>query len=272
MSAFRFLSVAERDGVVTCTMSNPPTHTLVAGEVTELDQLIDALEKRDDVRVVVFTGAGEGVFIAHYEVGELAVSAERSSAQPKREPSSAAPGLHPFHRFILRMQRASFITVAAINGRTAGGGLEFALGCDFRLAMAGDFRIGLPETSVGIIPGAGGTQRFARLLGTAKALDLILHAQTVSPADALTLGLVHRVFDAATFAQSVDAFATDLASRAPIALAAAKRAIYEGSEMPLLDGLLVEQREFDRCMASRDAATAMRNLLNGKPLGQWQGR
>jgi enoyl-CoA hydratase/carnithine racemase len=272
MSAFRFLNVTERGGVVTCTMSNPPTHTLVAGEVTELDQLIDSLEKRDDVRVVVFTGAGEGVFIAHYEVGELAVSAERSSAQPKREPSSAAPGLHPFHRFILRMQRASFITIAAINGRTAGGGLEFALGCDFRLAMAGEFRIGLPEASVGIIPGAGGTQRFARLLGTAKALDLILHAQTVSPADALTLGLVHRVFDAAAFAQSVNEFAIDLASRAPIALAAAKRAIYEGSELPLVEGLLVEQREFDRCMASRDAATAMRNLLNGKPLGQWQGR
>jgi enoyl-CoA hydratase/carnithine racemase len=70
----------------------------------------------------------------------------------------------------------------------------------------------------------------------------------------------------------VNEFATDLASRAPIALAAAKRAIYEGSELPLVEGLLVEQREFDRCMASRDAATAMRNLLNGKPLGQWQGR
>ena len=136
------------------------------------------------MRVLVFTGAGAGVFIAHYEVGELAVSAERSSAAPKRE--AAAPAeLHPFHRFILRLQRASFVTIAAINGSTAGGGLEFALGCDFRLAMAGDFRLGLPETSVGIIPGAGGTQRFARLLGTAKALDLILHAQTLSPTDAL---------------------------------------------------------------------------------------
>jgi enoyl-CoA hydratase/carnithine racemase len=271
MSAFRFLTVTEQGGVVTCTMANPPTHTLVASEVTELDQLIDSLERRDDVRVVVFTGGGEGVFIAHYEVGELADSAERTVSQPKREPATA-PSLHAFHRFILRMQRAPFITIAAINGRTAGGGLEFALGCDFRLAMAGEFRIGLPETSVGIIPGAGGTQRFARLLGTAKALDLILHAQTVVPAEALSLGLVHRVFDAATFTQSVNAFATDLASRAPIALAAAKRAIYEGSELPLVDGLLVEQREFDRCMASRDAATAMRNLLNGKPLGEWQGR
>ena len=269
MSEFRHLSVSDANGVVTCTMSNPPRHTLVAAEVGELDRLVGSLETRDDVRVLVFTGAAAGVFIAHYEVGELAVSAERSSAGPARAP---APELHAFHRFILRLQRASFVTIAAINGSTAGGGLEFALGCDFRLAMAGEFRLGLPETSVGIIPGAGGTQRYARLLGTAKALDLILHAQTVSPGDALDLGLMHRVFDAATFRQSVDAFAADLAARAPIALGAAKRAIYEGSELPLTDALLVEQREFDRCMASQDAAIAMRSFVEGKPRPDWQGR
>jgi enoyl-CoA hydratase len=286
MTEFRYLTIDDARGIVTCTMSNPPRHTLVAAEVTELDRLITSLEARDDVRVLVFTGAEAGVFIAHYEVGELAVSAERSSTAkraaakrataPKRAaaPKHAAATpleLHPLHRCILRLQRASFVTVAAINGNTMGGGLEFALGCDFRLAMAGEFRLGLPETGVGIIPGAGGTQRFARLLGTAKALDLILHAQTLSPAEALAHGLVHRVFEAAAFRQSVDAFATDLAGRAPIALAAAKRAIYEGAELPLTDALLIEQREFDRCMASRDAATAMRSFLDGKPW-HWQGR
>jgi len=271
LSSFQHLTIHDANGVVTCTMANPPRHTLVAREVAELDQLIDALEARDDVRVLIFTGAADGVFIAHYEVGELAVSAERSSTQPAPEPTGAPPQLHAFHRFILRLQRAPFVTIAAINGNTAGGGLEFALGCDFRLALAGDYRLGLPETSVGIIPGAGGTQRFARLLGTARALDLILHAQTMSPADALACGLVHRVYDKNAFRPSVDAFAADLASRAPIALAAAKRAIYEGSELPLVDALFVEQREFDRCMASQDAATAMRSWLDGKPW-QWQGR
>ncbi len=278
MSTFRYLQVREASGVVTCTMSNPPRHTLVAAEVTELDQLIASLEARADVRVVIFTGGGEGVFIAHYEVGELAASAQRSSTTPRKTPhqppletAGTPASLHAFHRFILRLQRASFVTIAAINGSTAGGGLEFALGCDFRLAMAGAFRLGLPETGVGIIPGAGGTQRFARLLGTAKALDLILHAQTLAPEDALACGLVHRVFDATHFNESVEAFAVDLAARAPVALAAAKRAIYEGSELPLVDGLLVEQREFDRCMASYDAANAMRSWLDGKPW-QWQGR
>ena len=169
------------------------------------------------------------------------------------------------------MQAAPFITVAAINGNAAGGGLEFALGCDFRLAMDGDFRLGLPETSVGIIPGAGGTQRFVRLLGTARALDLILHARVMAPAEALDVGIVHRVFPAYSFEPEVRAFALDLAQRAPIALAAAKRAIYAGSEVNLEAGLAVEQRQFDRCMASEDAATAMRSFVNGETW-TWQGR
>src|SRR5215813_9038251 len=99
MNSFQYLTIHDANGVVTCTMSNPPRHTLVAREVGELDRLIDALEARDDVRVLIFTGAGDGVFIAHYEVGELAVSAERVQAQPSVEPSGQPPQLHAFHRF-----------------------------------------------------------------------------------------------------------------------------------------------------------------------------
>jgi enoyl-CoA hydratase len=133
------------------------------------------------------------------------------------------------------------------------------------------YRLGLPETGVGIIPGAGGTQRYARLLGTAKAIDLILHGQLLAPKDALAAGLVHRLIPVEGFRDSVHAFASVLAGRAPIALAAAKRAIYEGSELSLEDGLATEQREFDRTMSSEDAAGAMKNLLAGKTW-EWLGR
>jgi len=276
MSDYRFLTVARDGDVVTCTMANPPRHTLVAPEVAELARLVASLAQDETVRAVVFTGAGDGVFIAHYEVGELATSAEaqveRGGRGLARDASPAAhTELHAMHRLILSLSRAPFVTIAAINGNTAGGGLEFALGCDFRLALAGEFRLGLPETGVGIIPGAGGTQRFARLLGTARALDLILHGATVTPALALELGIVHRVLDAPSFRAEVAAFAQNLASRAPIALAAAKRAIYDGAEVALEAGLAIEQREFDRCMRSRDAAVAMRSLLEGKPWS-WIGR
>jgi enoyl-CoA hydratase/carnithine racemase len=264
------------EGVVTCTLSNPPTHTLTATGVLELAQMMDELEADPSVRVLVLTGGGEGVFIAHYEVGELADSAEQQLASPV-EPAAESPAssqsepeLHPYHQLILRLERADFITVAALNGSAAGGGCELTLGCDFRLMADGAFLYGLPETLVGIIPGAGGTQRLARLLGTARALDLILHGQLLTPPQALELGLVHRLYPVESFRRDVSEFARDLAGRAPIALAAAKRAIRQGAEQPLEAGLSIEQDCFNRTMRSKDAAGAMRALLNGESW-QWKG-
>ena len=271
-------------GVVRCTMSNPPRHTLVADEVAELDAFVTALHDRNDVRVVIFTGGGEGVFIRHYEVGELAESAERRQAaesgqpgspraigsQESRQGNAAAPSepprLHRFNQLTLTMQGAPFVTVAAINGNAAGGGLEFALGCDFRLAADGDYRLGLPETGVGIIPGAGGTQRFVRLLGVAKALDLILHGTLLRPAEALELGLVHAVHPPADLADAAALFARTLAGRPPVALAAAKAAIYGGADQDLATGLVIEQAQFARCMGTKEAAVALRRTVDGVPL------
>jgi enoyl-CoA hydratase/carnithine racemase len=269
--AMQYLQVSEADGVVVCTLSNPPRHTLVAAALAELQALLDTLVSRSDVRVLVFTGAADDVFIAHYEVGELAESSERQQGVAPAGSGSQLEELHAFHRFLLALQQAPFVTVAAINGHAAGGGFEFALGCDLRLQKAGDYRLGLPETNVGIIPGAGGTQRYARLLGTAKALELILHGELLGPDEALGLGLVHRVLAADGYRDAVLDFAGTLAARAPVALAAAKRAIYQGSELPLEQGLRVEQQQFARCMASRDAAVAMRSWLQGKSW-QWEGR
>jgi enoyl-CoA hydratase/carnithine racemase len=138
------------------------------------------------------------------------------------------------------------------------------------LMADGDYRFGLPETSVGIIPGAGGTQRFARLLGTARALDLILHAHLLTPREAYDLGLVSRLFEPSSFRKEVDTFARGMAARAPIAMQAAKRAIRSGAEQSLEDGLAEEPRCFDRTMRSKDAAGAMRAWLSGKTW-EWQG-
>ena len=266
--AWKHLALDRGGGVATCTISNPPTHTLTATGVGELHEMLDEVEDDDSIRVLVLTGGGEGVFIAHYEVGELAAGAEAQSAgTPSREDEIR---LHPMHRACLRLERMSAVTVAALNGSAAGGGCELSLACDFRLMADGGFGYGLPETSVGIIPGAGGTQRYARLLGTARALDLILHARLLSPGEALDLGLLHRVYTAADFQREVDAFARDLAGRAPIALAAAKRAIHQGVALELADGLAVEQRCFERTMRSKDAAGAMRAWLNGETW-TWKG-
>ena len=131
----------------------------------------------------------------------------------------------------------------------------------------------MPEILLGIIPGAGGTQRYARLLGTARALDLILHAKLLTPAQALEMGLVHRIYPADCFKEKVEAFSVDIAGRSPLALAAAKQAIQQGARLPLDEALLLEQRHFDRTMRSKDAAGAMRAYLNGstKTPYEWQG-
>ena len=205
-----------------------------------------------------------------------AVSVKRiaqAAGAPAQPETTASAELHPMHQLCLRLERLPAVTVAGINGSAAGGGCELSLACDFRLLADGPFLYGLPETSVGIIPGAGGTQRFARLLGNARALDLILHAQLLLPAQALELGLVHRLYPADSFRAEVAAFAADLASRAPIALAAAKRAIHQGSQVSLEQGLAVEQECFAKTMSSKDAAGAMRAYLTGGGVGNydWQG-
>lgn len=277
---YRHLDIdAPAPGVLRCAMSNPPAHTLVAAEVAELAAFVAAAQAREEVRVVVFTGGGEGVFIRHYEVGELAVASERRqaaapTAADAAPPAAGAAALHPLNRLTLAMQQARFVTIAAMNGNAAGGGLEFALGCDFRLLADGDYRIGLPETGVGIIPGAGGTVRFARLLGVARALDLVLHGALLSPAQAHRLGLVHGLVPDGEFAAGALDYARRLAGRAPVALAAAKEAIYRGAEGSLEAGLGVEQALFGRCMASRDAAAALRRVAHGGDSGapEWQGR
>jgi enoyl-CoA hydratase len=258
-------SEAREGGVVTLAHANPPRQTLTAAGVAELHARLEALERDASLRVLVLAGAAEGVFIAHYEVGELAAAAEGAAKRPAPAPEANGPRrLHAFHELCLRLERLPAVTVAALNGSAAGGGLELALACDFRLLADGPFRVGLPETSVGIIPGGGGTQRLARLLGTGRALDLILHATLLAPAEALALGVVHRVLPAERFREEARAFAQGLAERAPLALAAAKRAIRDGAHLPLAEGLAVEQAQFERTMRSPEAAAALRAFLRGQ--------
>ena len=257
---FNHLRIEDNGNYVICYLSNPPTHTLTSSGVNEIHAFLDQIEKRDDLRVLAFTGDGENVFIKHYEVGELANTAERNleTKKDKQDPRE----LHAFHTMLLRLRDLDAIVVAGINGNTAGGGCEFSLGCDLRIMADGNFLIGLPETSVGILPGGGGTQRLSRLIGSSRALDLILHAQLVSPKEAFDLGIINKLVSEASFNQELISYCEDLSNRAPIALQQVKKIIHQGLEMTLEESLLVEQKAFDVTMNSKDAARAMRALLN----------
>ena len=257
---FNHLRIEDNGNYVICYLSNPPTHTLTSSGVNEIHTFLDQIEKRDDLRVLAFTGDGENVFIKHYEVGELANTAERNleTKKDKQDPKE----LHAFHTMLLRLRDLDAIVVAGINGNTAGGGCEFSLGCDLRIMADGNFLIGLPETSVGILPGGGGTQRLSRLIGSSRALDLILHAQLVSPKEAFDLGIINKLVSEVSFNQDLISYCEDLSNRAPIALQQVKKIIHQGLEMTLEESLLVEQKAFDVTMNSKDAARAMRALLN----------
>ena len=259
---FKHLRIEDRGHYIICYLSNPPSHTLNSSGVAEIHKFLDLAEKKDNLRVLAFTGEGENVFIKHYEVGELADSAEKNieSSRDTNDPKE----LHAFHKMLLRLRDLDAIVVAGINGNTAGGGCEFSLGCDLRVMSDGDFLIGLPETSVGILPGGGGTQRLSRLIGSSRALDLILHAKLLKPLEAYNLGIINKLLTEKKFKEELVEYCEDLVNRAPIALSQVKKIIHQGLEMTLEDSLLLEQKAFDVTMNSKDAARAMRSLLNAQ--------
>ena len=261
---YEHLKVEDHGNVVICILTNPPTHTFTSKSLMEVHDFLDQMEKKKDLRVLAFTGEGEDVFIKHYEVGELADSAEKNISEGKEVSAGYSPPkeLHHFHKMLLRLRDIEAIVIAGINGNTAGGGCEFSLGCDLRIMSEGPYAIGLPETSVGILPGGGGTQRLARLIGSSRALDLILHARLLSPQEAFEFGLINKLVPHERFREELMTYCSDLASRAPIALRQVKKIIHKGLDKTLEEGLLMEQEAFDVTMRSNDAAKAMRSMLD----------
>jgi enoyl-CoA hydratase/carnithine racemase len=199
------------------------------------------------LRCLVVTGAGDKAFCAGADLKERA--------------RMSAAEVHAFHgglRAALRaIEAAPQVVVAALNGAALGGGLELALACDLRVA-ADAALLGLPEVSLGIIPGAGGTQRLARLVGVARAKDLVLTARRVGAAEALAMGLVSRVAPAARLLDEALALAADVARNAPVSLRQAKRAIDGGFHLPLEEALDLENRLYQDCLGTKDRLEALR--------------
>ena len=257
MNRYEHLELRREGATLVATMVNPPRNLLNAPMVDEMRALAGSIANDADVRVLVLTGGADGIFITHYDVGELA---SVSDAARTRESVGAGPELHAMHRLLLALQALPQPVIAAINGTAMGGGCELSLACDFRIMARGGV-IGLPEVRVGILPGAGGTQRMARLLGTAKAMELMLLGNAVDADTAERIGLVHRAVEAERLMPEALALASELASRPPLSLALIKQCVLQGSEMPLLDGLRFEQDAFWKTMRSENASRLMRAYL-----------
>lgn len=246
----------DSDGIVEARFRNPPMNYFCAGAAQELGALIAAWQ-RPEVRAVILTGDPPGRFITHYSVEELlAFGADR--AEMERIGTGLSDGYHALLRALRDLPKP---VIAAISGDCMGGGLELALWCDFRIAQAGDFRLGLPEIHMGIMPGGSGTQMLGRLIGTARATRLILLGELLTPEAALDLGVVHYVSDDCT------AFARQIARRLCAlnaqGIAGIKAALHADTD--LAGGLYAEACAFLDVMRSPAAMPGMERYLAVDP-------
>lgn len=257
------LSLDLHEQVATVTITNPPLQTMDPGTLAELDDLLPRL-REDDVRAVVFTGGMEGFFIRHYSVVEL-----DRSAQGERTVSARAPV--NIHDLFLAIEHLPKPVLAALNGTAMGGGWEFAMATDIRVAKDGPYRFGLPEISVGILPGAGGTQRLTNLVGRHRALEMMLRARTVTPGEALALGMLEELVPADTRETALEraqSIAAEIAGRSPLAVAHIKRLAREAVSPVSREMLALEGQLFAELMRSPEAKALLARVAASHRTGK----
>lgn len=243
------------------TLTNPPRGYMNAAGAAELLAALHAALDDPAVRAIIFTGGIPGVFIRHYDVSEIKAVAEAVRAGAVRAGGDRAAS--PVYALIDLLVACEKPTIAAINGICMGGGLEFALACDIRVAQSGEYPIGLPETLLGIVPGLGGLQLMARVIGLARARELVLRGRVVKPDEAGQIGLVHEI--AADALDRALAIATELAAQPPHALAAIKRMVCQVAAGKSLEhGMTSAAREFiDTLAEGTGAAERIEAFLSG---------
>jgi enoyl-CoA hydratase len=276
----------QRGRVLVATLHNPPHALMDQGIVRDLSALVVRATEDDGVGAVVLAGSHPTRFIAHYDVAELLEAARTSppvgpraaraslrAAEAarrmgrvadalQRTPAAGLLAIAHFHATLLGMNRSGAVFVAALNGSALGGGCELALACDVRLMAAGEHAIGQPEILLGFPPGGGGSQRLVRMLGSARALRLVLEGAQLDPEQAAAIGLVDEVAAHDDVLDRAVEVAQRLGNRIKAGVAASKRAVYEGGSLPLSAGLRREAAEFSAALGAPEARAAMTAYLD----------
>lgn len=212
----------------------------------ELGDIAESIRINPDIRVVIFTGAGEKSFSVGADLKERKTLTDQ---QVKRN-------IYKIGEVFTAIENLPQPTIAMLNGYAFGGGTELALACDFRIASS-DIQLGLTETSLAIIPGAGGTQRLPRLIGETKALELILTAKRLNAEEALSYGLVTKITSRETLQEQTEAFAALMLANGPIALQQAKFAVKHGMNTDLQTGLSIERKAYEITIPTEDRIEAL---------------
>jgi enoyl-CoA hydratase/carnithine racemase len=261
-AAYAKIACSVAGGVAIIELNDPPANTYSYEMMREIDEAVLAARLDDNVHVVLLIGAGEKFFCAGANIGML------REATPSFKYSFC---LHA-NETMNRLEQTPKLVIAALNGHTVGGGLEIAMAADMRVARQGNAKIGLPEVALGVLPGTGGTQRLARLVGKAKAIELMATGRLLTFEEARDLGIVNQVWgDAELQGKSFRDAAVDYARqftpphRASRAIGHIKRAVQSGLEMSFGDALALERELQQRLFESEDAREGIAANLEKRP-------
>lgn len=286
---YKFLRIRKENEVALVEFNNPPQNFMTTGMVKEMYVLARELEQDPQVRAIVFTGAVPDIFIYHFDVSELKAMSEQGLGYSRKMAQIFLPLIKRLNRradhsasfekrilswlekrpnkgellsFIMhstyeRYQRMGKPVIAAINGMAMGGGCEFAMSCDFRFMAKGEGRIGLPEVLIGILPGGGGTQRMTRLLGSARALELMLLGKVLTPEEAEEVGLIHKAVESDELIPYSMEIARTLTRRPPVSVRLIKDCVYRGGGTSFEEGIDIEKLNIVELMGTEDAARGM---------------
>jgi len=233
------------DGIAVIELTNPPANTYSYDMMRQLDDAILQARFDDNVHVIVIRGEGEKFFCAGAEISML---------------NAVTPGFKYYfclhaNETLLRLEQTPKLVIAAMNGHTVGGGLEIAMACDIRIARRNAGKVGLPEITLGVLPGTGGTQRMARALPKNKAIELMTEGKLMSFEDAQELGLINYIYESENYWEKVMEYARGFCppNRASKTVGRIKRAVQSGPEVALSEGLAIERELQQLCFQSEDA-------------------
>lgn len=243
VKSFQHIAVAVEDRVAVVTLERANVlNALNAALLNELSQALDELDDRDDVGAVVISGSGNKAFAAGADISELNALNSAGEGAAKARIGQA---------ITLQIERMQKPVIMAINGFALGGGCELAMAGDIRIA-AQTARFGQPEVNLGLIPGYGGSQRTTRLIGKGMAMYLCLTGEMIDATEALRIGLVQKVVPAEQLLEEAKRIASIIASKAPLAITACKRAVNNGAHLPIADALELEALEFGALVNTED--------------------
>ena len=252
-----------QDGVAYLTLNDPPANTYSYEMMRRLDDLILQIRMDEKVHVVVLTGKGEKFFCAGANIAML------TSVTPEFKYYFCLHANETLNRF----EQTPKLIIAALNGHCVGGGLEVAMAADIRIARRNGGKIGLPEINLGVLPGTGGTQRLARLIGKSKAIEMMTSGKTFDFEEGNRVGLINQIFESENFMNSIQEYAQQFVppSKASKAVGRIKRAVQTGLELPFQDALALERELQQQLFESQDAAEGLKAYLEKRP-PQFKGK